>query len=181
MARLIPIVLACLLASGCDAFTHACTEIGCVDGTNIGLRMPDDRWPAGSYEVDFTIDGATHACAFDVPDDIPEPPLQPVILACEPYFTAQLIPRARCTEQPTGGAVSQGPTQMPNTDCEPIEGAWLLYADFYGQAESLRVAVRRDGETLLDRTLQPEYEESRPNGPDCEPLCRQANVQLMVE
>lgn len=192
MWRSTSLLLAVGLASGCDSFTQDCTAIGCVNGVNITLRMPDNQWPAGSYELAFTIDGDTHSCGLVIPDEGPGEPGRVVNLSCEPQIgeqhrlgqrvEAQLIPTG-CTEQPTGDAVSQSSTQMqtPNTHCEPIEGAWLLSARFYGAAESLRVTAQRDGSTLLDRTLQPEYEENRPNGPDCEPTCLQANVELMVE
>jgi hypothetical protein len=193
MWRSTTLLLAVGLVSACDFFTQECTAIGCVDGTDITLGMPDNNWPAGSYELAFTIDGDAHSCAMVVPDEALGEPGGGVGLSCEPqvgeqhrlgrHFEAWLIPMAECTEQPTADAVSQSSaqTQTPNTHCEPIHGAWLLTASFYGVAESLRVTVQRDGSTLLDRTLQPEYKESGPNGPDCEPTCLQANVELMVE
>lgn len=179
MWRPIALLLGSVLASGCNSLSKECTAIGCGDGANITLRMPDDHWPAGSYELAFTIDGDAHTCALIVPNETSDEPGRVMDLSCEPDFRALLVPTAECTGQRTGQAGSQ--TQEPNTDCEPIEGGWLLTASFYGVAESLRVTAQRDGTTLLDRTEQLEYEESRPNGPDCEPLCRQANIALTIE
>jgi hypothetical protein len=83
------------------------------------------------------------------------------------------MPKTICTEQRSGDAISQS--------CEPIDDAWTIEAGAQGVIESLRVNVRRDDATLLDRTLQPEYVADRPNGPDCEPLCNQARVELTIE
>jgi hypothetical protein len=35
-----------------------------------------------------------------------------------------------------------------------------------------------DGQVILDTDLTPTYKESRPNGPTCGPVCKQASVDL---
>jgi hypothetical protein len=46
---------------------------------------------------------------------------------------------------------------------------------FYGQAPlTLEIAVRRDDMVVGEGSVRPAYTESRPNGPDCEPVCRSA-------
>jgi hypothetical protein len=173
MRHLIALIAGALLASGCDSLTKSCTLIGCNDGMQLTLRTADDRWADGAYTLDVTIDGEAHACAFSVPEDIPEQEGRIVDLACDSDLTIQLVPKTECTEMTRGDAVSQS--------CEWIEDAWLLQGGVQGMVENLSVRVRRDDATLLDRTLEPEYVESRPNGPDCEPLCRQATVELTIE
>jgi hypothetical protein len=163
-----------LFTSGCDEdiFGHGCTEIGCGDGVHITLHTPEDQWPAGAYAIDFTVDGQEHACELSIPADLPTEAHGYVELGCQPAFDASLTAKTVCTEQRTNDAISQS--------CQPVAGAWILEASFYGVSEALRVEVRRDDETLLDETMQLEYTASRPNGPDCEPVCEQARVELDI-
>jgi hypothetical protein len=44
----------------------------------------------------------------------------------------------------------------------------------------VRVAVRRGGVEVGAQELTPQYREARPNGPDCEPTCRQASATLTL-
>jgi hypothetical protein len=40
------------------------------------------------------------------------------------------------------------------------------------------LTLSRDGEEVLAEDRDLVYVESRPNGPDCEPVCRQAHLDL---
>ena len=46
--------------------------------------------------------------------------------------------------------------------------------------KTLAVDLTLDGALILSESSTPSYVESQPNGPDCGPICRQANVDLMV-
>jgi hypothetical protein len=42
------------------------------------------------------------------------------------------------------------------------------------------VRVKRGGQNVITRTLTPEYQESRPNGPRCGPVCTSASYNLLT-
>ncbi len=42
----------------------------------------------------------------------------------------------------------------------------------------VRIVVRRDGVEVSAQELAPKYTDSRPNGPQCEPVCHQASAEL---
>jgi hypothetical protein len=46
--------------------------------------------------------------------------------------------------------------------------------------KTLAVSLTRDRSVILSETSTPRYQESQPNGPDCGPVCRQADVDLAV-
>lgn len=43
------------------------------------------------------------------------------------------------------------------------------------------VTMTRDGQSVADLLLQPTYEEIRPNGPACEPVCKQGTAEVTVQ
>jgi hypothetical protein len=45
----------------------------------------------------------------------------------------------------------------------------------------MRVQLERDGISLLDESITPEYRTSQPNGEDCPPTCHLADVALSVQ
>lgn len=50
-----------------------------------------------------------------------------------------------------------------------------------GAPASVRVVVtEKDGARRFEETLEPEYEVSYPNGPECSPECRQATVKAVL-
>jgi hypothetical protein len=172
MTRLVVFALM-LSLYGCDELSHSCTDIGCNDGASITLRTDDWRWREGVHEIDFTFGGQTRMCSLRVPEDIPEERGRSVDLLCSMGFSALLIPRTRCMEVRTADAISQS--------CEEVPGQSYVSAGLQGVVASLRVEVRRDGATIFDRTVSPEYRQERPNGPDCEPICQLAEVELTIE
>jgi hypothetical protein len=45
---------------------------------------------------------------------------------------------------------------------------------------SVALTISRGGETIAQGSWTPDYQISRPNGPLCEPVCRQATVALQL-
>lgn len=78
--------------------------------------------------------------------------------------------RARCVETRSGDAVSES--------CTPIVGQYDVIFWIYEQPEHLTLQLQRDGSTLLSHDADLQYAENRPNGPSCEPVCRQTSVEL---
>jgi hypothetical protein len=166
--------VAAIALCGCEGFLigHGCTEIGCIDSVQLTLRTADDSWPDGSYRIELTFGESRHVCQTKLPDDFPDSAGSLAPLRCEPELDAWFNPRANCVETRTRDAVSQS--------CTPIRDHWTLEVSSPGTPATLQARVERDGASLLDTQRELEYEESRPNGPDCEPLCRQAAIRLTL-
>lgn len=62
-------------------------------------------------------------------------------------------------------------------ECDEVSrcGGRIFFADFTPDVVRIRV-VTAAGTT--EQIYSPQYSESRPNGPDCEPLCRTARIML---
>lgn len=166
------LALISLALTGCPLESKSCTAIGCSDGAFLTLAPGDAPWPEGSYAIELETPDAMHTCTITVPDDLPEQPGSVLTLPCEPQLSVSLMAEAVCTEQRSGDAISQS--------CTPVPDRWSLNATLEGTPDSLHVRVARDGAQVLEETLALDYEESRPNGPDCDPLCRQAHVELTL-
>jgi hypothetical protein len=65
--------------------------------------------------------------------------------------------------------------------CALLEGQYSLQFSRSGTPKRLALHATRDGEPLRDFALDLEYSEERPNGPDCEPLCRQSSQELQLD
>jgi hypothetical protein len=142
-----------------------------MDGATLTFRTDDNEWPAGSYTL--TLDyGAEHAsCTFSVPDDLPENGSVGVVTCTQPWM-ASLNYEVMCVEHRNGDSVGQS--------CTPIPDQYYLSVTLSGTPDSVTVLLERDDEPLLEETHALSYAESRPNGPECDPLCRQASVEIRV-
>ena len=107
-------------------------------------------------------------CTLRLPADLP-PRGSAATPQCGIGSMALLQQDAECTEMRSGDAVSQS--------CTPLEGRFALSLSIQGTPAAFDLELRRDGQVLVDERIDLEYESSRPNGPDCEPLCRQAHVE----
>jgi hypothetical protein len=158
-----------LFGSGsCGELGQSCTEIGCSDQAALTLRPAGGEWIAGSYELSVTVDGVERRCAFSVPADLPEPRSGRAL--CDPLLPFYIQPETVCTERRDRDSVSQ--------TCTPIPDRYSGSLTLQGTPAVLVVIVERDGQILSNETLKPAYQASRPNGPGCEPLCRQARAEL---
>jgi hypothetical protein len=132
--------------------SRACTEIGC--GPAFGVEFQRAAgWGLGVYRIELQVDGETVSCERQIPLHCDEEP------ACS-RADVQLV-EIGCaldvSQQSLGGVqfVAEGPAQVS-------------------------VRVRHDDTELGTAEYAPQYTESRPNGPDCEPVCRQAKHETLV-
>jgi hypothetical protein len=157
LRRLAPALLllpACIVVPGGDdddegggvGGPRACTEKGCQDGFTIALASRSGAWAPGAYRFVIEADGATVTCDAT----LPLPP-------CE-----QAQP-GRCSapevELATGGC-GLPPAQH---DVSALE--------LRSRPTSVSVTLTRDGVPLTNARLNPTYQELRPNGPGCGPVC----------
>jgi hypothetical protein len=150
---------------------HSCTEIGCSDAATFSFRTPTGAWQDGEYTLAIRADGTDYDCSFAVPDDLPEMG-QPTPLDCMPELAAYVMPEVTCMEIRHDDAVSQS--------CTVIPGQYYVEASILGTPETVSVSLERDAEVVVEENVVLDYQESRPNGPDCEPLCRQATAAFTV-
>jgi hypothetical protein len=73
-----------------------------------------------------------------------------------------------CVEIDTGSA--------KGLKCTPIAGRFLEGITISGRPAQVRVRITVDDVVVLDRTLEPAYAATQPNGPGCEPICHQASA-----
>jgi hypothetical protein len=66
-------------------------------------------------------------------------------------------------------------------DFEAGLGSYGVSLQFSTKPETLGLELARAGTVLLSDSRKPAYEESRPNGPYCEPDCKSAAFQLIVQ
>lgn len=156
--------------AGCDELGHGCTEIGCMDQVALTLRPSDGPWADGRYALTLALDdGSPETCAFELPADLPE--LGSVReIRCSGAATFFLQQEATCTETSSDGARHQ--------TCTPVQGRYTLQSSVPGTPRTVSVELTRDGAALIEESLEPSYRAERPNGPDCEPTCRQASLEL---
>jgi hypothetical protein len=166
--RVLCLAVALFGSGSCGELGQSCTDIGCRDQASLTLRPAGGEWLAGSYRLIVTIDGEERQCAFSVPADLPEPGSGRAL--CDPFLPLYLQPETVCSERRDRDSVSQS--------CTPIPDRYSGSLTLQGTPAVLVVTVERDGQILSNDTLKPAYQASRPNGPGCEPLCRQASAEL---
>ena len=168
--------IACALAlvsaaAGCESNVQTCTRAGCTDRVTLDVRTGQAGLADGSYELELAAGGLAHTCGFVVPDDVPGPGGAHQI-DCEPRLAMSLQPAIACTEQRSGATVTES--------CAQVGGELMLSAFVEGSPQTIALRIERDSVVVMDETLTPAYETVRPNGPDCEPECRLATVELTL-
>ncbi len=131
---------------------HACTGIGCVDGLFISFGRGIE-WAHGTYVFSLNADGVEQTCK----GMLPLPPCASGrALAC--VGDVAMISESGCA----------------------LPASQHGFGDIQLRSGPSKVTVRieRDGVVLADETLVPTYRTSQPNGPNCEPICRQASATI---
>ena len=150
-----------------------CTTVGCSDQAVLVVVPQTGKWADGSYTLDVAFDDASYTCSFDAPSDAGTKGIwQP--LDCTPPLEAYLAPVVKCEEHATGMTQSQ--------TCGPVPDAFYLQATERGTPATLSVTLTRGGdEVLLDESGDVSYKSAQPNGPECEPTCKQAFATYVLE
>lgn len=158
-----------------DVLGHGCTEIGCSDNAHIEAAFSDHAWPAGAYRLELQVNELTRVCTFNFPALHPTQG-EIVRVLCEPadpQFSVSMEQGFICHETRTADAVSQS--------CDRIDGQYSLQIEIIGTPRSVQLRLERDAVLVSQHDLTLSYVASRPNGPDCEPLCRQSSFKLQLD
>jgi hypothetical protein len=159
-----------IVTASCDRWLrHSCTDVGCRSGVTVTVRPVAGTFPPGSHEVDI-IAGSDPVvrCTFELSDN--RSPNVGVTGVCTGNaVSVSVSPRSACTETVTDNARS--------LSCVPIPGQYEEVLTIDGTPSSVRILQRTSASTIIDRELAPTYKDTRPNGPDCDPLCHQATAE----
>lgn len=131
-----------------------CTEIGCANGFRLELRK--DSWEPGSYSFHIEADGEVSDCTGSLP-------LKP----CD------ASPSVTCTGA-KGFFIGESGCAMA------ADQQGFSEIQFETSPKQITVTISRDGSELAKQTFEPTYKESQPNGPGCEPICRQASASITL-
>lgn len=131
--------------------------MGCRSGLSIPIVWDNALSPA-KYRLELTVDGKKGQCEVRWPyKSCSEMPAA----TCSGELAFNLATSCKADEPPATGMVL-GPVELDNTP------------------EKVALKIWRDKVMTYQRELLPTYKETRPNGPGCEPLCKQARVEVCV-
>ncbi len=151
--------------------TKSCTDVHCVDNLTVTLAPENGVWKRGEYELRLQHDGAEASCRFAMPVDLPQGGVARSF-DCGAGVVALLAKRTECSSTRKGDAVTQS--------CTHLEDQYELRLSLRPTPSKLGVELTRDAEVVLKDDREPAYEDSSPNGPGCEPICRVAAYELVV-
>ena len=137
--------LAAVFCYGCTS--KMCTAIGC--GYSLEIRFTGATAKPGRYQIEVVADGMPSSCQITLPRECNALPI------CSSGTSTWHVTLSGCS---TG------------SEPQSVDGFFFYAA---GPA-SLDFVVRRDDVLVGGGSAQPTYQASQPNGPECEPLCRQA-------
>jgi hypothetical protein len=143
------LILVCAFAAPAQA---ACTMIGCVDGLSINLD-PSYQWLPGNYSFSLVIDGRISHCTAKLP--LPACGDERAVTCDNHEIT---IVESGCALPP--GSQGFGPVMISSSP------------------KSVALTITRNGLSVLDRRISPQYSSVQPNGPMCGPVCRSATIEL---
>lgn len=140
------------------SFGKICTKMGCVGALTVAVDG-GAKLAKGKYVVDVEADGKKGKCSFVAPgfcgDAAPK---------CEGDVKIDLA-TAGCEKSSEKGAPPPAWTDV-RLPASPATAT---------------IVVTRDGKKVGEAKLTPEYKENRPNGPDCDPVCKVAEGRITLK
>lgn len=134
---------------------RACTMIGCINGLHIALTKATP-WLPGAYTFAFELDGKPVECKGALP-----------LQSCDAGPSLSCTPDALVQIGESGCALP--PAQQGFSDIT-IEG----------EPKQVTLKVLQDDKALISADVTPDYKTTQPNGPGCEPTCRNAASAVEV-
>lgn len=149
--------------------TSVCTEIGCVDTYTLTIATPDDALPRGTYEFALVVDGRAARCSVvwsaPVFGEASTPCGDGIMLTVGNLSSIQEIHNS-------DGSVSASVVRHPSRFATTVT---LL-----GAPQHIEATFERDDAEIARARFMPSYTESRPNGPDCAPVCQMGADRWVV-
>ena len=151
LTRFVLTVSGIILCNSCtEPGAKVCTEIGCTNGFVASLNHPS--WAAGTYRFDIQIDGEKFTCLTSLP------------------FASCNLPQP-CDSDKVRIGLSGCALPSSNHSVSDIGTSLVNFSE-------MKLKITRNTEILLDKSLRPTFKTSQPNGPGCEPVCRNANESV---
>jgi hypothetical protein len=88
-----------------------------------------------------------------------------------PTASVQLEPTAVCSEMKHADGTR-------SESCVPVPDRAKLRASFMGTPAQVAITLVHDGAEVLSWQQRVRYRSERPNGPNCDPVCKQAGLEL---
>ena len=158
---------------GCSspAEGRVCTMVGCKNQVAATVTVNAAVVPAGTHTILVTADGVPGSCTF------PFPPADPTVGVgtgeqCSSGLSLDVWVTTVCTTTQSGIVTS--------SQCEPVAGKFTETITINGTPTTLRIQQLVGGTMISDKTVSPSYVVNQPNGPCCEPTCRQAGVDWTI-
>jgi hypothetical protein len=151
------IALLAIGAGGCEAIDGVCTAAGCQDSVSVFVDAADLE--PGDWRFALAA-GATEPLYCEVP--VPATSWEDVW--CSDRRFAVILPR---DDRPDSWELRFTPNYgagEPSQDAPP--------------PSAIALTAWRDGELVTKKTIEPGYEDFRPNGPDCTPVCQVASLDI---
>jgi len=162
--------LALLVAPEPACLGHSCSEVGCQDQFSVVLQAATASLPEGTHRIDVMADGTALSCTFEFPSEAQ--PGVTTLAQCSPGLLLFVGPAQKCTE------ISNA--DIRGLQCVPIPEQTQEALQIPGTPSQVSITQTVNGTIILQTQATPIYKASRPNGPDCEPLCHQATLTLMI-
>jgi hypothetical protein len=142
---------------------HACTAIGCFDQASISVHRTD--WSRPGWAIDLDLDGTRIVCTTPASAASGARPCD------QPNVQVDVRELADCRETRTEAAAS--------VTCTP-NGRFEQVITVMGTPKRIAVVLKATDTIAAHRTFDLIYVAGRPNGPDCDPVCRQASASWEI-
>jgi hypothetical protein len=178
-----------LITAGCDELlgSKTCTDVWCGSEAGVVLTRPG-VWANGDYTLEVRLDGQVHVCSFSLPISGKLP--HELRLSGEPFDCAPELPSSY---RPSAAALYPTPDetqscratmdaglQPPLASCPPLDARYHIELNIAAAPDELGVRLALGDTVLFEQSAAIQYRRFEPNGPECGPVCYQAEVEYTV-
>jgi hypothetical protein len=165
------LALPALAGASVSCVSKGCPNSNCQNQFAATVTAASASLPSGIHRIDVTADGMMLSCTFAFPLETP-PSAGTTSPECSFGLTAFVGPAVTCTAFENGGA--------KGLRCDPIPDQFQESLQIAGTPALVNVEQSVGGAVILQRSATPVYRDNMPNGPGCEPTCRQASAAWSI-
>lgn len=137
-------------AMGCDAGGTICTAVACSDGVQVRIESSADAGTNALPDGDYLVSVEIEGARHSATCHVRANPIDPAV-KCDP------------------------PDNVVRFDVDT-----LIHLFVDGTPKELKLTVVRGDSPATSLTLTPAYQDFTPNGPQCSPVCRKADIELRI-